>query len=469
MPINFKDSSGKVVKTIMQLGPITNADLASAASEFFIKKPKPYDPKKSLEFDIAGYLGIGPELVVPIQAAAAQGSKAFYDFAKMLEQAGVSDNLKKYLNFVSGQIVAKEPELAQQVFKHGYIGLDTPPQHPACKSVLAPSAIKTFDTPDELVNHVYVAYKAVANPIFNGVGNELKLLNVWGELLGLPKIKTGGTSRYDVYQAVLNENVSELFAKTIFMVGSQEWLTPFDKFQKYGNPITNSLLGKVKKKIVTSQFEKEEHDWFIEDKWVSERLFAVEKFEGSTGSFSIIDPFCGTGRIMDAAKNAGAEIVSGYDLVDRGAGKNHPGFFIVGDGVTPTNQHGDATGSFFQVSTACIVTNPPYERVNELFEQMIKHGVNAKVAMFLPLMYLAGKAKYLAKLPFAKLYILKPRPNCLPGSVMEQGVIPKGGKKDYAWFVFHQNQWSHLSDYFGPSDTAKIPQICFLNKRKAKT
>jgi hypothetical protein len=106
----------------------------------------------------------------------------------------------------------------------------------------------------------------------------------------------------------------------------------------------------------------------------------------------------------------------------------------------------DAIDSFnlvdaFQVAdlfltNEAVISNPPYDRVNDLFDLMIERGIGNTVALFLPLPYISGKAKRLAKLPFSELLVLSPRPNCLPGHLVKQGLKPEGGKRDFAWFVF---------------------------------
>lgn len=60
------------------------------------------------------------------------------------------------------------------------------------------------------------------------------------------------------------------------------------------------------------RFDRERHEWYVEPHWCSERLFAVEQFEGA-----VWDPCCGFGRIPLSAVKAGHTAV-GTDIRDRG-------------------------------------------------------------------------------------------------------------------------------------------------------
>jgi hypothetical protein len=61
-------------------------------------------------------------------------------------------------------------------------------------------------------------------------------------------------------------------------------------------------------------FARAEHDHYVEPAWCSARLFAVESF-GPPGA-RVLDPACGWGRILRAAKRAGYTPIGG-DIVDR--------------------------------------------------------------------------------------------------------------------------------------------------------
>jgi hypothetical protein len=73
---------------------------------------------------------------------------------------------------------------------------------------------------------------------------------------------------------------------------------------------TAPLRGPLRKRE-SHLWQRDEHDWYIEPIWCSARLFEAEKFEGG-----IWDPACGSGRIPQAAIDAGLEAV-GTDLIAR--------------------------------------------------------------------------------------------------------------------------------------------------------
>ena len=73
------------------------------------------------------------------------------------------------------------------------------------------------------------------------------------------------------------------------------------------------------RKTATRAWRRHPHDWYVEDPWVSARLFEVETFEGR-----LLDPACGEGRIVRSARKAKLHCV-GSDIVRRASG------FRVGD------------------------------------------------------------------------------------------------------------------------------------------
>ena len=97
----------------------------------------------------------------------------------------------------------------------------------------------------------------------------------------------------------------------------------------------------------------------------------VGEFDGK-----ILEPSCGEGHISRVLEAAGYDVVS-RDLVDRGYGE-------VADFLAIDNLEWDGN----------IVTNPPYKYAQEFVEKalsIIPEG--KKVAMFLKLTFLEGKAR----------------------------------------------------------------------------
>lgn len=164
-------------------------------------------------------------------------------------------------------------------------------------------------------------------------------------------------------------------------------------------------------------WEAEQHQHYVEPPWVSRRLFEVERFEGG-----ICDPCCGLGNILDSAALAGHS-VSGFDIVDRGAG------FMT------------AQRDFFSIREPKpnIVSNPPFDGI----ERFALHALSLaerKVAMVCPTRRLNAAGKWLKGTPLYRIWYVTPRPSMPPGQeyirLWEQGKEASGGTVDFCWLVW---------------------------------
>lgn len=179
-------------------------------------------------------------------------------------------------------------------------------------------------------------------------------------------------------------------------------------------------------------------DYYTEPEWCSERLFATEHFEGT-----IVDPSCGSGRIVLAARahrekaaKVGDHRITkalGYDIVKRSKVCNEDlEDFLTSDYETDN-----------------IVSNPPFglcakaSTKNGLREDFayVKRALataEKKVALLLPLPWLTGadKGEWLRTTPLAKVLIITPRPSMPPGPVIEAGLAPGGGTEDFCWCIW---------------------------------
>jgi hypothetical protein len=161
-------------------------------------------------------------------------------------------------------------------------------------------------------------------------------------------------------------------------------------------------------------------DWYVEPEWCSERLFAMEKFEGL-----VWDAAAGTGRIVDAARTAGHE-AHATDIDPRGyTNVSRYDFFAVPDAQRwePLN----------------IVSNPPFG-VAEKFTHLALRVTQRKVAFLLPANWVQGdkRSRWLETTPLRRVLFLTPRPSMPPGAVVVSGGKPGNGTTDYAWFI-----WEH--------------------------
>lgn len=118
--------------------------------------------------------------------------------------------------------------------------------------------------------------------------------------------------------------------------------------------------------------ERGDADYYATEPAATDWLCKIEKFKGP-----ILEPSCGEGHISRQLIAHGYQVVS-RDLVDRGYGE-------VADFLFFNNEKWDGD----------IITNPPYAAAQEFVEQALKMiQPGRKVAMFLKLTFLEGKARW---------------------------------------------------------------------------
>lgn len=165
-----------------------------------------------------------------------------------------------------------------------------------------------------------------------------------------------------------------------------------------------------------------DRDYYIEPEWCDDALFRAERFRGG-----VLDPACGSGRIVKAALRRGLDAM-GADVVRRR--QRFPFTFMHRDFLAPTYPDVDCDN---------IVSNPPY-RDSLMFAKLALQRAR-KVALLMPLAWLTGdtRAQWIAESPLKVVYVLTPRPSMPPGFVIERGEKPEGGRLDFAWFVWSRN------------------------------
>jgi hypothetical protein len=181
-------------------------------------------------------------------------------------------------------------------------------------------------------------------------------------------------------------------------------------------------------------FEREPLDHYVEPFSVSKALFADETFGALKAT--ILDPACGWGRVLLAAAAAGFSPI-GSDIVDRRGG----------------DPNGDPNGVSYELPCIpfhtcdflvrtpiqrpwAIVTNPPYDLIEEFAERALKIAVH-KVALFVPLRRLPA-ARWLQRMPLESVLMLTPRPSVPTGEHITNGGKVGGGEQDFAWLVFNR-------------------------------
>jgi len=171
------------------------------------------------------------------------------------------------------------------------------------------------------------------------------------------------------------------------------------------------------RKVEAHLWDRDPDDFYIEPEWVNERLFQLEKFEGT-----IWDPACGIGRVVLAARAAGYEAF-GSDKIHRADVCSVQANFL----------------DLVEVLGDNIVSNPPYS--DDILRPFIERALRlarGKVAMLLPTVWANGAetSEWLESTPLYREYRIGPRPSMPPGRVIMAGHKPGGGKKDFSYFVW---------------------------------
>lgn len=171
---------------------------------------------------------------------------------------------------------------------------------------------------------------------------------------------------------------------------------------------------KIKTLAKTHRWRRARHDHYVEEPWVSERLFAVEEFNGS-----VYDPFCGFGHVVTSARLHGYT-AAGTDIVNRGFGNECRDFF-----KDPTIWQN-------------IVGNPPFDNSPALYRLALQR-CRHKLALVMPVARL-NAATWLRDTPLVRVWLLTPRPSMPPGPLyrryLQKGQRPRGGTIDFCWLVF---------------------------------
>lgn len=169
--------------------------------------------------------------------------------------------------------------------------------------------------------------------------------------------------------------------------------------------------------------EREINDYYATDPIAIDKLFAVEEFDGN-----IWECACGEGHLSEAMKRYGKTVYS-TDIVNRGYQDE------LFDFLEATNECG------FYPSSYDIITNPPYKYAKEFVLRaldIIQNG--SKVAMFLKLTFLEGKARKLLfeKYPPKTIYVFSERIMCAKNADFESMKAGGGSAVAFAWFVWEK-------------------------------
>jgi hypothetical protein len=205
--------------------------------------------------------------------------------------------------------------------------------------------------------------------------------------------------------------------------------SPDDAEPEKGRNGNKTLLAKkargVKRSFppVPAIHDVDPNEHFVEELWVSGRLFVRESFAAT-----ILDPCAGFGNVVVAARAFGLEAV-GTDLVKRAP-------FIAGgrDFLSPKYKAPRGPVS--------IVSNPPFSRMREFVERSLEVSTG-KVALLFP-SHRTGAARWLRDFPLTRILHVSPRPSLWHGKEYlrrtNAGEKLGNGTRDVAWFIFEPGE-----------------------------
>lgn len=166
-----------------------------------------------------------------------------------------------------------------------------------------------------------------------------------------------------------------------------------------------------------SNKERQNEDYYATEPKATQLLLEVEKF-----SPVIWECACGGGHLAQVLENNGYEVIA-TDLIYRGYGDKESLNFLE---ETLDEFEGD------------IITNPPYKYALEFVQKALDSvQVGRKVAMFLKLQFLEGKARkqFFLENPPKVVYVSSSRLNCAMNGDFDKY---ESSAIAYAWFVWEK-------------------------------
>lgn len=167
-----------------------------------------------------------------------------------------------------------------------------------------------------------------------------------------------------------------------------------------------------------SDKERESNDYYATEPKAAELLCEVEEFAPQ-----IWECACGAGHLAEVFRRKGYN-VNATDLIDRGYGVGGVDFL-----KENTTFYGD------------IITNPPYKYAAEFVQHAIETVADGhKVAMFLKLTFLEGKARkqLFKKYPPKVIYVSSSRLQCARNGDFSKYKNGTGTAIAYAWYVWEK-------------------------------
>ena len=165
--------------------------------------------------------------------------------------------------------------------------------------------------------------------------------------------------------------------------------------------------------------ERQSEDFYATEPKAAELLLELEDFNEN-----IWECACGEGDLAKVFEKAGHNVLA-TDLIDRGYGVGGVDFL-----------------ECVEVFDGDIITNPPYKYAKEFVEKALELVPDGhKVAMFLKLQFLEGKARkeLFKKYPPKTIYVASGRLLCAKNGDFEGMRAGGGSAVAYCWYIWQKN------------------------------
>lgn len=165
--------------------------------------------------------------------------------------------------------------------------------------------------------------------------------------------------------------------------------------------------------------ERQSEDFYATEPKAAELLLKLEDFNEN-----IWECACGEGDLSKVFEEAGHKVLS-TDLVDRGYGQGGVDFL-----------------QCTEIFDGDIITNPPYKYAKEFVEKALELVPDGnKVAMFLKLQFLEGKARkaLFEKYPPKTIYVASGRLLCAKNGDFEGMKAGGGSAVAYCWYIWEKS------------------------------
>ena len=196
--------------------------------------------------------------------------------------------------------------------------------------------------------------------------------------------------------------------------------------------------------LSTAGYAKSPFDWYVEEQWVTQALIEAADQHyldgGPSSSWERVwDPCAGSGNVLKAFSSA-ALGKGGWasDIEFRGYDPRKPLFTQI-DFLAPMK----VLKPYAPRGKFSIVSNPPFSYKKGIAEAIIRRALalaTNKVAMLLPIKYLASQGRYALfnDHPPRTIYILCKRPSMPPGALIAElgDKAFARGKMDFMWVLW---------------------------------